>query len=64
LFLSERITGTKMEKSLKEKEVQQQAQSGREVQGEVPKSETIIEAMGHSQKGVYHDCPLKDSTSS
>jgi hypothetical protein len=20
--------------------------------------------MGHSQKGVYHDCPLKDSTSS
>jgi hypothetical protein len=32
--------------------------------GEVPRSDTITEAMEHSQKGTYHDCPVKDSTSS
>ena len=32
-------------------------------QGEVPKPDTITEAMEHSQKGTYHDCPLKDPTS-
>ena len=33
-------------------------------QGEVPRPDTITEAMEHSQKGTYHDCPLKDPTSS
>jgi hypothetical protein len=33
------------------------------VQGDVPRSDTITEAMEHSQKGMYHDCPSKDPTS-
>jgi hypothetical protein len=33
-------------------------------QGEVPRSDTITEAMECSQKGIYHDCPQKDPTSS
>jgi hypothetical protein len=33
-------------------------------QGEVPSPDTITEAMEHSQKGIYHDCHLKDPTSS
>ena len=28
-------------------------------QGEVPRPDTITEAMEHSQKGTYHDCPPK-----
>jgi hypothetical protein len=31
-------------------------------QGEVPRPDTIIEAMERSQKGTNHDCPLKDPT--
>jgi hypothetical protein len=30
---------------------------------EVPRPDTITEAMEHSQKGIYHDCPPKDPTS-
>jgi hypothetical protein len=33
-------------------------------QEEAPRPDTITEAMQHSQKGTYHDCPLKDPTSS
>jgi hypothetical protein len=33
-------------------------------QGEVPRAGTITEAMEYSQKGTYHDCTLKDTTSS
>jgi hypothetical protein len=33
-------------------------------QGEVPRPDTITEAMEHSPKGIYHDCPPKDPTSS
>ena len=33
-------------------------------QGEAPRSDTITEAIECSQKGTYHDCPLKDPTSS
>jgi hypothetical protein len=33
-------------------------------QGEVPRPDTITEAMEHSHKGTYHDCPLKDPISS
>jgi hypothetical protein len=33
-------------------------------QGEVPRPDTITEAMERSQKETYYDCPLKDSTSS
>jgi len=29
-------------------------------QGEVPRPDTITEVKEHSQKGTYHDCPLKD----
>jgi hypothetical protein len=32
-------------------------------QGEVPRPDTITEAMKRSQKEIYHDCPPKDSTS-
>jgi hypothetical protein len=28
------------------------------------RSQGLTEAMEHSQKGIYHDCPLKDPTSS
>jgi hypothetical protein len=34
------------------------------IQGEAPRPHTIIEAMECSQKGIYHDCPPKDPTSS
>jgi hypothetical protein len=30
------------------------------VQREVPRPDTITDAMVHSQKVTYHDCPLKD----
>jgi hypothetical protein len=33
-------------------------------QGEVPRLDTITEAMESLQKGIYHDGPLKDPTSS
>ena len=33
-------------------------------QGETPRPDTITEAMVHSQKGIYRDCPTKDPTSS
>jgi hypothetical protein len=29
-------------------------------QGEVPRPDTITEAIEHSQKGIYQDCPPKD----
>ena len=32
-------------------------------QGEASWSDTITEAMDHSQKGIYHGCPSKDPTS-
>jgi hypothetical protein len=28
-------------------------------QGEVPRPDTIIEAMEHSEKGIYYDCALE-----
>jgi hypothetical protein len=33
-------------------------------QGEVPRSDTITEAMERLQKGTYYHCPLKDPISS
>jgi hypothetical protein len=33
-------------------------------QGEVPRPDTITEAMEGSQKGIYHNCLLKDLTHS
>jgi hypothetical protein len=33
-------------------------------QGEASRPDTITEAMQHSQKGTYDDCPLKDPTNS
>jgi hypothetical protein len=32
-------------------------------QGVVPRPDTITEALEHSQKGTYYDCPLEDPTS-
>jgi hypothetical protein len=32
-------------------------------QGEDPRPDTITEAVEHSQKGIYNDCPPKDLTS-
>jgi hypothetical protein len=32
-------------------------------QGEVPRPNTITEAIEDSQKWIYHDCPLKDPIS-
>jgi hypothetical protein len=32
------------------------------VQGEVLRPDIVAEAVEHSQKGTYHDCPLKDPT--
>ena len=49
LFLSERITGIEMERSLREKKVQRQAQS--RIKGEVPRPDTITEAIESSKKG-------------
>jgi hypothetical protein len=34
------------------------------VQGEVPRPDTISEAMEHTQKGIYHGCLPKDPTNS
>jgi hypothetical protein len=31
-------------------------------EGEVPRPDTVTEAMECSQKGTYHDCTLKDPT--
>jgi hypothetical protein len=49
-----------MERNLR-KEIQQQAQSGIQLKGKVPRPDT--EDMESSQKGTYHDCPLKYPTS-
>jgi hypothetical protein len=62
LFLSERITGMEIKRSLRKRWSRDPKWDP--AQGEVPRLYTITEAMEHSQKGIYHDCPLKDPTSS
>jgi hypothetical protein len=62
LVLSKRTAGMEIEKSLR-KEGPGTGPKWDPVQGEVPRPETITEAMECSQKGTYHDCPLKDPTS-
>jgi hypothetical protein len=36
--------------------------SNRPKGGYSPRPDTITKAIVHSQKGIYHDCPPKDST--
>jgi hypothetical protein len=45
------------------KKVQRQTQSGIQLKGRGPRPDTITEAMELSQKGTYHNCPLKESKS-
>jgi hypothetical protein len=52
LFLYERTAGMKMERSLRKRKIQRQAQNGIQLKGEVPRPATITEAMEHSQKGI------------
>jgi hypothetical protein len=47
---------------LEEKEVQRQAQNWGSALGEIPRHDTITEAMDCSQKVTYHDGPPKDPT--
>jgi hypothetical protein len=61
--MSERITGIEMERSLRKR----RPSTGPKwdpTQREVPRPDTITEAMEHSQKGTCHDCHLKDQTRS
>jgi hypothetical protein len=59
LFLSERVTGMEMERSLRKRR-----SNDRPTQRDVPRADTITEAMESSQNGTYNDCPPKDPTSS
>jgi hypothetical protein len=63
LFLSERPTGTKMEKSLR-KRMSNDRPKLRFNSGEAPRPEGMTEAMVCLQTGGYHDCPLKGPKSS
>ena len=62
MFLSE--TGwMEMERSLR-KRGQATGPKWDPAQEEAPRPDTITEAVECSQKGAYHDCPLKDPISS
>jgi hypothetical protein len=63
LLWSERTAGTKMEMNLKKKEGPVTRSIWVPSQ-ETPRPETITDAIVCSQKGAYHDSPLKDPTSS
>jgi hypothetical protein len=55
LFLFERTTGTKLEKSLRKKRSSDRPKL-RSSSGEATKLDTIADAMVCLQTGAYHDC--------
>jgi hypothetical protein len=62
LFLSEIITGMKIDRNLRDRSPAT-GPKWNSAQGEVPRPDTVTEAMERSQKGIYHDYPPKDPTS-
>jgi hypothetical protein len=63
LFLSERIAGMEMERTLRKRMCPTTGPKWDPAQGKVPRPDTITDAMEHSQNGIYYDCPPKDPTS-
>jgi hypothetical protein len=63
LFLSERITGMEMERRLRQRR-SSDSPKWDPAHREVPRPDTITEAMEHSLKGIYHDCLPKDPINS
>jgi hypothetical protein len=60
IYFQLKITGIEMERSQRKRKRPKMGSSS----SKVPRPDSIAEAMEHTQKGIYHDCPPKDPTSS